>query len=116
MTASPITTHILDLARGQPASGITVTLAIADDSGGWTELASGSTDLDGRIKDLLSPDHPLTVGEYRLDFATAAYFQKAGVPSFYPLVVIHFRVDHPSAHYHVPLLLSPFGYSTYRGS
>lgn len=110
---SPITTHILDLALGKPAAGVAVTLSRLDEV--WIELGAGVTDLDGRLRDLI-PGATLTPGTYRLDFATAAYFTIMGHTSFYPTVVIHFRVDDPAAHYHVPLLLSPFGYSTYRGS
>ncbi len=111
---SPITTHILDLSLGKPAAGVAVTLSRLDGAT-WTELGSGLTDPDGRLRDLI-PDATLTPGDYRLDFATAAYLTAVSHTVFYPTVVLHFRVDDPTAHYHVPLLLSPFGYSTYRGS
>lgn len=108
MTArSPITTHVLDTASGRPAAGIEVTLEIADGDG-WRGLASGVTDDDGRIGDFLSPDRLFQAGVYRLRFAVET--------PFYPEVVVVFRVEDPTQHYHVPVLLSPFGYSTYRGS
>ena len=112
---SPITTHVLDLSSGQPARGVGVTLA-REHGGRWDELAHRATDADGRIRDLLADTTPLAVGTYRLEFATFAYFEARGLASFHPSVVICFRVDDPGAHFHVPLLLSPFGYSTYRGS
>jgi 5-hydroxyisourate hydrolase len=113
---SPITTHVLDLSSGRPARGVAVALSfrIADDR--WDDLALGVTDLDGRIGDLLPEGTPLAAGTYRLHFDTYDYFLARGVTSFYPSVVVTFLVDDHSAHFHVPLLLSPFGYSTYRGS
>jgi 5-hydroxyisourate hydrolase len=81
----------------------------------WAELAVGTTDTDGRIRDLLSTI-ALQPGTYRLRFDTGRYFQKRGLAAFYPEVVVTFEADDSSSHYHVPLLLSPFGYSTYRGS
>lgn len=112
---SPITTHVLDTARGKPAAGIAVILEIGglDD---WTELARGVTDADGRIANLLSPDSVLPAGIYRLSFATGAYFRNLGVRAFYPEVRIVVQIDEAAGHYHIPLLLTPFGYSTYRGS
>jgi len=107
---SPITTHVLDTAGGRPARGVPVRLSRVGD-GGVEELATGATDDDGRVTDLLAPDHALTPGVYRIAFDVAAY--QAG---FYPSVQIDFRVEATDEHYHVPLLLSPFGYSTYRGS
>jgi 5-hydroxyisourate hydrolase len=100
---------------GKPAAGITVVLeAHAEDR--WNELASGTTDGDGRIGNLLREGAPLAAGVYRLTFHTAGYFSAKNVRSFYPYVTIVFEVAEPTQHYHVPLLLSPFGYSTYRGS
>ena len=112
---SPITTHILDTAQGRPAQGVAVTLN-RQDSNGWTALASGTTNADGRITDLLSDGTKLTAGIYRLHFAVGDYFTQRGVESFYPEVEIRFRLQNPEQHYHVPLLLNPFGYTTYRGS
>ncbi|MFT4051036.1 MAG: hydroxyisourate hydrolase [Microbacterium sp.] len=103
-----LTTHILDATAGTPASGVAVTLVDAD----GTIVDSGETDLDGRLG--LGPDR-LPAGSYALRFATGAYFAASGTETFYPRVEIAFEVaDAP--HYHVPLLLSPFAYSTYRGS
>jgi 5-hydroxyisourate hydrolase len=113
---SPITTHVLDTALGRPAEGIAVVLELADPEEGWTELAHGLTDADGRISSLLPDGAILASGTYRLRFATAAYFDALGVRAFYPEVVVLFRVDDPAGHFHLPLLLSPFAYSTYRGS
>ena len=115
-TVSPITTHILDTALGRPAQGIAVTLEQRnqDDQQAWKAAGQGVTDPDGRIRDLLAGE--LAAGDYRITFHTGAYFQARGVDSFYPEVAIVFRISAPGEHYHVPLLLSPFGYSTYRGS
>lgn len=111
---SPITTHVLDTARGAPAAGVAVVLERAG-GGAVTEIARGVTDDDGRIGDLLEPGR-LEPGEYRLSFAVGEYFASHGVESFYPRASVEFLVKDPTAHYHVPLLLSPYGYSTYRGS
>ncbi|HHH29630.1 MAG TPA: hydroxyisourate hydrolase [Polyangiaceae bacterium] len=108
---SPITTHVLDTAAGRPASGVPVTLARADYGDGFTRIGAGVTDADGRVTDLLPSDHELTAGVYRISFSVKDY--QAG---FYPSVSIDFNVVATDEHYHVPLLLSPFGYSTYRGS
>jgi 5-hydroxyisourate hydrolase len=113
---SPITTHVLDTALGRPAAGIAVFLELADPEERWTELGRGLTDADGRISTLLPDGAILARGTYRLRFATAAYFTAPGMQCFYPEVVVLFRVDDPASHFHVPLLLSPYAYSTYRGS
>ena len=112
---SAITTHILDLANGRPASGVSVKLE-ADDQGSWTELGRSATDADGRVRDLLANDVALRSGTYRLTFETGEYWRSKGVESFYPAVIVTFVVNEARAHYHVPLLVSPWGYSTYRGS
>ncbi len=111
---SGITTHVLDTARGRPAAGVPVTLERADDKGSWALLGSGQTDSDGRLRTLLATAP--SAGTYRLTFDTRAYFEGASAPVFYPRVVITFCTAPADQHYHVPLLLSPFGYSTYRGS
>ncbi len=111
---SPITTHVLDLSEGRPASGVGVRLE-ARDGDGWKLLAEKVTDADGRVKDLLA-EESLAAGTYRLTFAVGDYFREGGVEAFYPEAAISFAVREGSQHYHVPLLLSPFGYSTYRGS
>ena len=112
---SPITTHILDVARGRPAEGVAVTLEHHKD-GQWQLLGQRQTDADGRVRDLLSENVKLSPGAFRLNFDTNSYFSKLGVESFYPSVTVTFSVKNPGEHFHVPLLLSPFGYSTYRGS
>ena len=111
---SPITTHILDVSLGRPAAAVQVRLARLA-VGGFVELARGQTDADGRVTTLLSPG-TLERGTYRLSFDTGAYFAASSRPSFYPEVEVVFAVSEPDQHHHVPLLLSPFGYSTYRGS
>ncbi len=110
---STITTHVLDTSLGRPAAGIGVTLARLE-SGEFETLVHATTDADGRAKSL-AVDEPLGAGVYRLSFETSAYFQATRRESFYERVEIQFRIS-ASEHYHVPLLLSPYGYSTYRGS
>ncbi len=111
---SPVTTHVLDTARGRPAAGVAVILERRRGEA-WERVASGVTDGDGRWRDLTA-DHPLSAAIYRLTFDTEAYFVAHDVEGFFPEAVVTFRVADPEEHYHVPLLLSPFGYSTYRGS
>jgi 5-hydroxyisourate hydrolase len=111
---SPITTHVLDVSVGRPAAGVAVSLQRLGE-GGFAELAEGSTNHDGRVVDLLAPG-TLQVGTYRLAFNTGEYFARTARATFYPFVHIVFEVVAPGEHHHVPLLLSPFGYSTYRGS
>ncbi len=113
---SPITTHVLDTSQGRPASGIEVKLSFRNSTGMWRELASGKTNDEGRIMNLLAADFQLTPGVYQMTFDTGSYFRQQAAVSFYPFVCIIFEITHPEQHYHVPLLLSPFGYSTYRGS
>jgi 5-hydroxyisourate hydrolase len=112
---SGITTHILDTSLGKPAVGVSVTLSRKADGGEWQTVGSGHTNADGRVTDLLPGATPES-GTYSFRFEVAEYFQKSGRAAFYPLVEIAFSVENPEEHYHVPLLLSPFGYSTYRGS
>ncbi|MGH9744817.1 MAG: hydroxyisourate hydrolase [Candidatus Acidiferrales bacterium] len=111
---SEITTHVLDVSVGQPAAGVPVTLEI-ESAGNWKELSRGATDSDGRLRHLLVPGS-LVNGTYRLSFETKAYFKSRKVKGLYPEVAIVFQVRNAKEHYHIPLLLSPFGYSTYRGS
>jgi|SRR4051794_2970897 5-hydroxyisourate hydrolase len=113
---SAITTHILDVSRGRPASGVAVTLEMQTSAQSWEIIGKGETDADGRLKELLSPTHVLAEGVYRLTFDTKSYFAAQQLESFYPEVKIVFMVANATQHYHVPLLLSPYGYSTYRGS
>lgn len=112
--SSPITTHVLDTARGYPAAGVAIVLErqLAE---GWQVIGRGTTDADGRLRSLLAPGE-LSVGTYRLSFDTGAYFAAQKVDGFYPQAAVIFVVRDAQAHYHVPLLLSPYGYSTYRGS
>lgn len=112
---SPITTHVLDTTLGKPAHGIEVTLEISE-SGAWRTLGVGKTNSDGRVADLLAHDYILQKGIYRITFATSSYFHACGAVGFYPSVPIIFEIHDGEQHYHVPLLLNPFGYSTYRGS
>ena len=112
---SPITTHILDTSLGKPAAGVEVVLETGKGDT-WNRIGQGVTNADGRVGDLLAEESTPAAGEYRIHFATSAYFRSQGRESFYPGVTVHFEVRDPSEHYHVPLLLNPFGYSTYRGS
>lgn len=108
-----ISTHILDTTRGRPAVGVAVTLERLEE-GGYRPVGQGQTDADGRVKGLLVPSPE--PGQFRITFAVGAYFEALGVEAFYPEVSIVFAVRGAGEHYHVPLLLNPFGFSTYRGS
>jgi len=112
---STISTHVLDTALGRPAAGVAVTLEHLDAKRAATLAGFGTTDDDGRLRDLPPGGQLLAVGEYRLRFDVGAYFAASGRESFYPSVTVEFRIA-GEGHYHVPLLVSPFGYSTYRGS
>lgn len=112
---SQITTHILDTALGQPAEGVPLRLEQPAADGGWEVIASGITNSDGRVSTLLPDGMELEPGVYRMFFETGTYFHNTGRDGFYPYVTIVFETT-DSSHYHVPLLLNPFGYSTYRGS
>jgi 5-hydroxyisourate hydrolase len=111
---SPITTHVLDTARGRPAAGMRITLEVRSDAA-WTQLGAGVTDEDGRLGDLV-PAGALRAGVHRVTFHTGEWFAAEDVEGFYPEVSVVCDIRDPSGHYHVPLLVSPFGYSTYRGS
>ena len=106
-----LSTHVLDATRGRPAAGITVRVEAWAD-GDWQLVTEAQTDPDGRVGALGNPQE----GVHRLRFDTGAYFAAAGVDTFYPEVTVTFTVVDAAAHHHVPLLLSPFAYSTYRGS
>ena len=112
---STITTHVLDTSSGRPATGVQVTLARLE-AGGATAIGSARTDADGRVREFAGGGGALDAGEYRLTFETGAYYEAAGVSSFHPRIAVDFTVEGDAQHYHVPLLLSPYGYSTYRGS
>lgn len=109
-----ITTHVLDTSLGRPGKHIAVELE-RDDAGVWHLIGGGVTDDDGRLR-TLTPPGPVQPARYRIRFQTAAYFEAQGVAGFFPVVEIQFTVADGAAHYHVPLLLSPYGFSTYRGS
>jgi 5-hydroxyisourate hydrolase len=110
-----ISTHVLDTARGRPAAGISVSLEVrvGDD---WTRLAKTATDANGRAGNLVPSTERFQAGVYRLRFDAAAYFRTQGLETFYSDVTVTFEVRNPGENYHVPLLLSPWGYTTYRGS
>jgi 5-hydroxyisourate hydrolase len=112
---SGISSHVLDIARGRPATGVAVHLDV-EDGDGWRRLASAETDADGRVGALLAAGTALEAATYRLTFDTGAWFAAQEIEAFYPRAAVVFRVADPGQHHHVPLLLSPFGYSTYRGS
>jgi 5-hydroxyisourate hydrolase len=119
-----VSTHVLDASAGRPAAGVSVTLSLIRPDGGWLDVESGTTDADGRYQFVASTPP----GVYRLLFGTGGYFAARAVATFYPEVSIAFTIAEPvagdlaaadgahGAHFHVPLLLSPFAYSTYRGS
>jgi len=109
-----ISTHVLDLMSGKPAAGISVTLARLDGDA-WTVVGKAVTNRDGRVKSL-NGARRLRAGIHELSFETGAYFKRKKTRAFHPWVTITVHIADAGAHYHVPLLLSPFGYSTYRGS
>jgi 5-hydroxyisourate hydrolase len=109
-----ISTHVLDTAMGRPARGIRVVLKRASADGSWGQVGGGVTDANGRIATLLDAQETVQEGAYRLSFYVSDYF--GGQEHFYSEVTVHFLVRDAAVHYHVPLLLSPYGYTTYRGS
>jgi 5-hydroxyisourate hydrolase len=111
-----ISTHVLDLARGKPASAVPVRLEKQDSAGNWQLLTSTCTDEDGRCLQLLPEGSDLCAGVYRLIFDTASYFASQKIAALYPVVIVVFQVQECESHFHLPLLLSPNGYTTYRGS
>jgi 5-hydroxyisourate hydrolase len=111
---SPITTHVLDTSRGRPAAGIEIVLQVRSGHD-WKDLGKGLTDANGRCGPLLE-EQLLAAGTYRMLFNVGPYYQDQHIETFYSEIPIVFEILHPEAHYHVPLLISPFGYSTYRGS
>jgi 5-hydroxyisourate hydrolase len=110
-----ISTHVLDTSIGRPAAGIAIQLQRQSDAA-WIDVSNAVTDADGRVPALLPPSAPAAAAGYRLTFDVGEYFRNRGLESFYERVSIEFVVRDTAAHYHVPLLLSPYGYSTYRGS
>jgi 5-hydroxyisourate hydrolase len=113
---SAISTHVLDLAHGRPAAGVPVRLEILQQPAGWVTLVEALTNADGRAKDLVAGGSKLDEGVYRLTFLTGRYYAEHNVRCFHPEVAVVFEVHDGSERFHVPLLLSPWGYSTYRGS
>jgi 5-hydroxyisourate hydrolase len=110
-----VTTHVLDVSEGRPATGVRVALELRHGDG-WRRLGEGHTDEEGRLANLLPPERRLEAGAYRLVFDTGEWFAGRRVEGFYPEVSVVFQVRDATEAFHVPLLLSPFGYSTYRGS
>ncbi len=113
---SAISTHVLDTARGLPAGDVPVRLERQEGSGDWRLLGSARTDRDGRCAELLAAGESLRAGHYRMIFDTASYFGAQKIKGLYPAVQITFSVRAGETHFHIPLLLSPNGYTTYRGS
>lgn len=109
-----ISTHVLDTTRGAPAAGLEVALSRREPDGDWKPVGEGVTDADGRVRDLAQEE--LEAGEYRIEFATRPYFERSGLSAFYPEVAVVFSLDDVTAHVHVPLLLSAYGYTTYKGT
>jgi 5-hydroxyisourate hydrolase len=111
-----ISTHVLDTTLGRPAAGVGVVLERQGPGGEMVHVSRARTDADGRVRELIPGAVDLEAGTYRLTFETGAYFETIEAPGFYPRVSVLFTVRDPTQHHHVPLLLSPYGYSTYRGS
>ncbi len=114
-TDNPLSVHILDLQTGQPTADVGVDLEQRTASG-WRPLASGVTDTNGRIRALFPEGQSLVSGEYRVVFRTGEHYAKVRQPTFFPEIPVPFKVESAAQHYHIPLLLSPYGYSTYRGN
>jgi 5-hydroxyisourate hydrolase len=111
-----ISTHVLDTTQGKPAKGVTVRLQRKESDGRWVELNSSRTDADGRCSQLLPESDFLCAGLYRLLFDTGSYHAAQNIEAFYPIVEINFQIRTGESQFHIPLLLSPNGYTTYRGS
>ncbi len=112
---STISSHVLNISTGKPAVGIVIKLE-KKGGNGWELLGQEQANSDGRVKDLYSDKSLVTTGEYRISFATKDYFKESGEKCFYPQVEIFFEIESNDEHYHVPLLISGHGFSTYRGS
>jgi len=113
---SRVSTHVLDIAQGRPAKDVPVRLERREASGGWVLLGSSRTNADGRCSQLLRDDEDLPAGTYRLTFETSSYHLAQKTEGFYPVVEITFQVRQGEFEFHIPLLLSPYAYTTYRGS
>lgn len=116
MSIKRISTHVLDIAQGQPARDVAVRLERRENTGSWVALGSARTDAQGRCAQLLPSDDALRAGLYRLSFDTAGYHHEQKVKGLYPIVEVTFQVHEGESEFHIPLLLSPHGYTTYRGS
>lgn len=112
---NPLSVHILDLQSGQPTPGVAVTLEQREGPQ-WRELGSAVTDAQGRVRALYPAGKPLAAGAYRIVFKTGEHYAKLRQPTFFDRIPVEFKVENTAQHYHIPLLLSPFGYSTYRGN
>lgn len=112
---NPLSVHVLDLQSGQATEGIRVTLEQRSGEQ-WRALAGGVTNAQGRIAALYPEGQPVAAGHYRIVFETGEHFARQGKPTFFPRIPVEFKMDAAAQHYHIPLLLSPFGYSTYRGN
>ena len=108
-----VSTHVLDVMRGSPAAGIEATLSRREAGGGWKVVGTAVTDGEGRVRQM--SEEELDPGEYRLEFSTRPYFDRSGLTAFYPEVSVVFNLDEAGGHLHIPLLLSQFGYTTYKG-
>lgn len=112
---NPLSVHILDLQSGQPTAGVNVTLE-ARDGQQWRTLGQGVTDAQGRVRALYPEGKQITAGAYRIVFKTGEHYARLRQPTFFDQIPVEFKVDNTTQHYHIPLLLSPYGYSTYRGN
>jgi 5-hydroxyisourate hydrolase len=112
---NPLSVHILDLQSGQPTAGVNVTLE-ARDGQQWRTLGQGTTDAQGRVRALYPAGKQITAGAYRIVFKTGEHYARLRQPTFFDQIPVEFKVDNTAQHYHIPLLLSPYGYSTYRGN
>ncbi|KAI7850203.1 hypothetical protein BDC45DRAFT_518764 [Circinella umbellata] len=113
---SPITCHVLVASVGKPGQHVSVKIEKIDESGSFTTLSTSETNDDGRCPNLLPVDYKAEKGIYRVTFETKEFFARLGEKCFYPYVQIVFELEHPEQHYHIPLLISPYSYTTYRGS
>jgi 5-hydroxyisourate hydrolase len=113
---STVSTHVLDTSLGKPAAGVPVSLAAHQADGSWKSITQGATDADGRWRPSFANESALGPGIYKLTFDAAAYFRTRNTEGFFPNIEISFSIRDAAQHYHVPLLLSPYSYSTYRGS
>lgn len=113
--AHQLSTHILDISTGRPAPGVSISLSKLGQDGSWKEIDRKTTDADGRIRDFLKQGEADNRGVYKLTFHTEPYFESKGQESFYPFIEVVFEIR-SGDHFHVPITLSPYGYSTYRGS